>query len=301
MIGFDWLGKAREGVLVCDGAMGTTLQLMGLPAGTAPETWNLERPEAVEAVHRSYVEAGAELVQTNSIGANSLSLDRHGLAGRVAELNRAGVEIARRAAGGKAAVLGDVGPTGRLLKPYGDLEPERVQEAFAQQIGALVGAGADGLILETFVALEEAVAAVRAAKASANVPVICSMAFGSGGRTVMGVTGGEAARALLDEGADVVGANCGSGPEDMFLAIEQMREEARGALLIAQPNAGVPRLVGDKTVFSATPEEMARWAAQFVDMGVNIVGSCCGSTHLHTAAIARAVKGWAQGRASRSP
>lgn len=267
------------------------MQSLGLSPEMPPESWNLDRPQAVESVHRSYLEAGADLIQTNTFGANRLSLERYRLEGKVERLNRAAVRLALGAAGQKAAVLGDVGPTGRLLCPYGNLEPEEAQMAFAEQIDALVAAGVDGLILETFVALEEAVAAVRAAKGSASVPVICTMAFGKGGRTVMGVSGEQAVAALLQEGADVVGANCGSGPEDMLSAISQMRQAQSGALLIAQPNAGAPRLVGDNTVFDATPEEMAEWALRFVEAGVNIVGSCCGSNHLHTAAIAQAVKG----------
>ena len=287
---FDWVARARSEVLVCDGAMGTTLQALGLPVGTAPDRWNLERPGAVEQVHRLYVKAGADLILTNTLGANRLSLDRHGWGEKVAEVNRAAVEIAQRAAGGDAVVLGDVGPTGRLLQPYGDLEHEKAQEVFAEQMDALMAVGVDGLILETFAALEEVVAGLRAARASASAPVICSMAFDKGGRTVMGVRGREAIAALLEEGADVVGANCGAGPEDMLLAVREMREAAPQAVLMAQPNAGAPKLVGDKTVFDATPQEMAEWALRLVETGANIVGSCCGSTHLHTAAIAEAVK-----------
>lgn len=286
----DWVEKARREVLICEGAMGTALQSMGLPIGALPERWNSDRPEAVESVHRAYVEAGADLIQTNTFGANRFRLERHGLAEMVEELNRAAVRIARRAAGEKAVVLGDVGPTGRLLRPYGDLEAEGAQEAFTEQIGALVAAGVDGLILETFVALEEAVAALRAAKEVASLPVICTMAFDKGGRTVMGVSGDQAIGVLLEEGADVAGANCGSGPEDMLLAIGQMRQADGRAVLIAQPNAGAPKLIGERTVFDATPEEMAEWAVRFVEAGVNIVGSCCGSNHLHTAAIAKAVR-----------
>jgi len=253
--------------------------------------WNLERPKVVEQVHRSYLHAGAELIQTNTFGANRYTLDRHGTGGLVGELNRAGVEIARRAAGEKAAVLGGLGSTGALLRPYGDEEPERLRQVFAEQIGHLVAAGVDGLILETFFALEELQEALRAAKEIASVPIICTMAFDKGGRTVMGVGGEQAIRVLSADGADVVGANCGSGPEDMFLALSQMRQTDGEAILMAQPNAGVPKVVEGRTVFDATPEEMAEWALRFVRIGVNIIGSCCGSTNLHTAAIARAVKG----------
>lgn len=284
----DWLQAISEGaILVSDGAMGTMLQSLGLEAGQCPELWNLIHPEKVQQVHCAYVEAGAQLLTTNTFGGNRVRLAGHGLEAQLAEINRRAVEIAREAAGDRAAVMASVGPTGLLMEPLGDLSEEQAFDIFSEQITALRDGGADTVILETFMALEEIVVALRAAK-SLGMKVIASMSFGTGERTMMGVTPEQAATTLIQEGAQVVGANCSTGAQEMVPVIRRMREAVH-IPLIAQPNAGMPVLVDGKATYTQKPEEMAQFAPQFVQAGAKIVGSCCGSTPEFTRAIAAAL------------
>jgi 5-methyltetrahydrofolate--homocysteine methyltransferase len=285
----DWLHEVSTGnLLVSDGAMGTMLQSLGLEAGQCPETWNLAHPEKVQQVHRAYREAGAQLLTTNTFGGNRIRLAAHGLDGQLREINRRAVELARAAAGDSAAVIASVGPTGALLEPLGDLTQEQAQDIFSEQIAALREGGADTVILETFMALEEIVAALRAAK-SLGMRVIASMSFGTGERTMMGVTPEQAATTLVQEGALVVGANCSTGAQEMVPIIRRMRSVV-SVPLIAQPNAGMPVLVEGKAVYTQKPEEMAAFVPQFVQAGANIIGSCCGSTPDFTRAIVNALE-----------
>lgn len=286
----DWLRDISEGkLLVSDGAMGTMLQSLGLEAGQCPELWNLTHPEKVQQVHRAYREAGAQLLTTNTFGGNRIRLAGHGLEGKLAEINRRAVRLAREVAGDAVCVIASVGPTGMLMEPLGDLTEEQAQEIFSEQISALREGGADTVILETFMALEEIVVALRAAK-SLGMRVIASMSFGAGERTMMGVTPEQAAVTLTQEGADVVGANCSTGAQEMVPVIRRMRA-AVSTPLIAQPNAGMPVLVDGKTVYTQKPEEMAQFVAQFVEAGASIIGSCCGSTPDFTHAIVSALRG----------
>ncbi|GIV19935.1 MAG: hypothetical protein KatS3mg023_1686 [Armatimonadota bacterium] len=285
----DWLHEVSTGnLLVSDGAMGTMLQSLGLGAGQCPELWNLTHPEKVQQVHRAYREAGAQLLTTNTFGGNRIRLAAHGLDGQLREINRRAVELAREAAGDSAAVMASVGPTGALLEPLGDLTQEQAQDIFREQIAALREGGADTVILETFMALEEIVAALRAAK-SLGMRVIASMSFGTGERTMMGVTPEQAANTLMQEGAEAVGANCSTGAQEMVPVIRRMRA-AVPLPLIAQPNAGMPVLVEGKAVYTQKPEEMADFVPQFVQAGANIIGSCCGSTPDFTRAIVNALE-----------
>lgn len=285
----DWLHEVSTGkLLVSDGAMGTMLQSLGLEAGHCPELWNLTHPQKVQEVHRAYLEAGANLLTTNTFGGNRIRLAAHGLDGRLSEINRRAVELALEVAGNTAAVMASVGPTGMLLEPLGDLSEEQAFEVFSEQISALQQGGADTVILETFMALEEIVIALRAAKAH-GMRVIASMSFGTGERTMMGVTPEQAATTLVEEGALVVGANCSTGAQEMVPVIRRMRSVV-SAPLIAQPNAGMPVLVEGKAVYTQKPEEMAEFVAQFVEAGANMIGSCCGSTPEFTRAIAEALK-----------
>lgn len=282
----DWYAEVTSGrLLVSDGAMGTMLQSLGLEPGHCPESWNLAHPERVQQVHRAYLEAGANLLTTNTFGGNRLRLAAHGLADQLVEINRRAVELAREVAGDRAAVMASVGPTGALLEPLGDLSEQQAYEIFAEQIEALRQGGADTVILETFMALEEIVAALRAAKAL-GMRVIASMSFGAGERTMMGVTPEQAATTLVEEGALVVGANCSTGAQEMVPVIQRMRAVV-SVPLIAQPNAGMPTLVEGRAVYTQKPEEMAAFVPQFVQAGANIVGSCCGSTPDFTREIAR--------------
>lgn len=284
----DWLQAIFEGkILVSDGAMGTMLQSFGLEAGQCPELWNLTHPEKVQQVHHAYLEAGAQFLTTNTFGGNRLRLSAHGLGVQVAEVNRRAVELAREVAGETAVVMASVGPSGALLEPLGDLSEAQAFDIFSEQITALRDGGADTVILETFMALEEIVTALRAAK-SLCMKVIASMSFGTGERTMMGVTPEQAGTTLMQEGALVVGANCSTGAQEMVPVIRRMRQ-AVPTPLIAQPNAGMPVLMEGKAVYTQKPEEMAQFAAPFVEAGANIVGSCCGSTPEFTRAIVSAL------------
>lgn len=292
MIREDFLTRLQTGeVIIADGAMGTMLQAAGLPPGTPPEGWLLENPEAVIGVHRAYIDAGADLILTCTFGATEPRLERSGLGGRVGEINRRAVEIAREAAGSEVFVAGDIGPMGEFLAPLGELRYEEAVEIFAQQAGALAEAGVDVLYIETMAALEEVKAAVEGALRAGNgTPVTATLSFDSHGRTNMGVRPEEAAEALLDLDVSGLGANCGATLDMTLGAVERMHEVAPEMPLIAKPNAGKPRLVEDEVIYDATPEDMAAYARKFVDLGARIVGGCCGSTPEHIAAIARALR-----------
>jgi 5-methyltetrahydrofolate--homocysteine methyltransferase len=281
----DWARALSEGqVLVSDGAMGTMLQSLGLEVGQCPETWNLTHPERVQQVHRAYLEAGAQLLTTNTFGGNRIRLAGHGLAEQLRAINRQAVELARAVAADRAAVMASVGPTGALLEPLGDVTEAQAFDIFSEQMSALREGGADTVILETFMALEEIVIALRAAKAL-GLKVIASMSFGAGERTMMGVTPEQAATTLTQEGALVVGANCSTGAQEMVPVIRRMRA-AVSIPLIAQPNAGMPVLQGNRAVYTQKPEEMSAFVPQFIEAGAKVIGSCCGSTPEFTRAIA---------------
>ena len=290
----DWKTRLRErAVLVADGAWGTELQRRGLSAGAPPETWNAEQPEEVLAVAAAYVEAGADIVLTNTFGGGRLKLERAGLPDRVDELNRLGVSLSKRAAGTRALVFASIGPTGELLEPLGSLGEREAHQAFLDQATACAQAGADGLLLESLSDLVEALVALHAAREAAaprGLPVAVTMTFQPGRRgpaTVMGTTPQQAAERLAEAGADIVGANCGAGSAEMLAVARAMRGATDRPLWI-KPNAGIPHLVGGQTVYPETPEEMAARAAEFVEAGVNVLGGCCGTDHRHVEAIGRA-------------
>ncbi|MHB1414998.1 MAG: homocysteine S-methyltransferase family protein [Chloroflexota bacterium] len=276
-------------VLICDGAMGTMLQALGLEVAGAPEQLNLREPDRVASVHRAYVEAGADIIITNTFGGNRIKLGRAGLADIAPAANKAAVEIARRAVGGRAFVAGDIGPTGELLEPFGTLSEEEAVDAFAAQAAALAEAGVDLFMIETMSDLSEAKAAVAGVRRVSDLPLFCTMTFDTGGRTMMGVSPSQAAETLSGLQVDGFGANCGQGPDEMEKVVAEMLRTRPAAVVVAQPNAGVPSLEGDKVVYSADAETMARYAKRYAELGVRVVGSCCGSTPEHTAAIARAL------------
>ncbi len=276
-------------VIVCDGAMGTQLQARGLTAGAMPELWNAEHPEVLTAIHNDYLQAGARIVTSNTFGGNRARLAGAGLADRLAELNRKGVELARAAAGERAWVAGDVGPTGQLLEPYGELAVADAEAIYREQVTVLAKAGADFLLVETMNDIEEALCAVRMARAHTALPVFCTFAFNAKGRTMMGLQPGDAARRAAEAGADAVGANCGEGPDAVLAALTGMRE-AVNLPLIAQSNAGIPQVGAEEaTVWDMTPEQLADHARTFVEAGARIVGGCCGTGPAHIAAIAAAL------------
>lgn len=276
-----------RGPVLGDGAMGTMLQSEGMTGGICPELWNVENPEAVRRVHAAYVAAGSQMISTNTFGGSRLKLAAYGLEHRVSDLNSAGVRLAKEIAGSDHLVVASIGPTGKFLEPLGDLTFEEAVRVFAEQASAQAEAGADALLMETFSDLQELKSAL-AGGIMTGLPCICTMAFDTGGRTMMGIDPVSAAKGLAEAGASVVGANCGIGPGGMIEVIRQMRE-ATDLPVMAQPNAGVPRIVGGNVVFDATPEDLGKFARQCKAIGVNLIGGCCGSTPTHIRAMADAL------------
>jgi 5-methyltetrahydrofolate--homocysteine methyltransferase len=279
-------------VLVVDGAMGTMLIARGLQPGACPEEWNLTRPEVLEEIASLYLEAGADVITANTFGASPMKLAPYGLAGMTEEINAAGVAAVRKVVGDKAYVLGDVGPSGRLLKPYGDVDPEEVYDSFERQAEALIDAGIDVIFVETMTDLNEATFAVEAIKAvSSGFPVVATMTFDEtpkGFRTIMGVGVEDAAAGLAAAGADVVGSNCGNGIENMVKIAREFRAHTDLPLII-QSNAGLPEMVNGELIYSETPEFMAARVGDLLDSGVTVIGGCCGTTPEHIKAIRAAV------------
>ena len=264
--------------VLTDGAWGTEMQARGLQAGDCPDEWNLSHPERVEQVARAYVEAGSRIILTNTFGANRIMLARHGLAEKVQDINRAGVEISRRAAVGSARVFASMGPCGKLL--FADeVSAEEVSQAFEEQARALAEAGADAIVVETMSDPAEAKLAVAAAAAT-GLPVVACMTFDSGrehDRTMMGATPEEAARILNAAGADMVGANCGQGAEG-YIAICKRLRAATDLPLWMKPNAGLPEILDGRLHYSETPQSFAGQAKALVAAGASFIGGCCGTS-----------------------
>ena len=283
----------EKATLVSDGAMGTMLQDRGLTDGGAPELWNVEKPEEIEAVLEAYAAAGANFITTNTFGGTAGRLAMHGLEDRLAELNKAGAVIARKVADRHPGcfVMGDIGPSGELMDPMGTLTPETGKALFATQISALVAGGVDAILIETMSDLGEVEAAVAAAQEVApGLPIIVTMSFDTNLRTMMGVKPAMAVKQLAALGVRIIGANCGRGTDEMSqIAKELVEARPEGVFVITQSNAGLPKLQGDVFIYDGTPEEMARYAKEMKDLGVNIVGSCCGSSPAHTQSIAAAL------------
>jgi len=281
----------RNRPLLGDGAMGTQLMLAGLEQGNCGETWNLTHPERVLGIQRRYVEAGSDCLITNTFGGSRIMLNRHSEP-NVVEVNKAGVKIAREAFGSKEGyVLGDIGPFGGLLEPFGDFTEAQVREAFEEQAGALVDAGADAIIIETQTSLEELLIGIRAAQTAGAKCIIGSMAYdvtldGSTFRTMMGIEPERAAEFMEEKGAHIVALNCGTGMEMERACVAVQRYKQTTSLpVMVQPNAGKPQLVNMKVVYDETPEQMVKGLVPLLQAGVNIIGSCCGSTPDHTRAF----------------
>ena len=279
----------EKGILVSDGAMGTMLQERGLTDGGAPELWNVENPSAIEEVLEAYAAAGANLITTNTFGGTRGRLQMHGLEDRLFELNKAGAEVARKVADRHPGcfVMGDVGPSGELMEPMGTMTVEEAKELFAEQIKALVAGGVDAILIETMSDLSEVEAAVLAAKeVASDLPIIVTFSFDTNLRTMMGVKPAMAVKALAAQGVRIIGANCGRGVDEMRQIAKELSEAREaGTYLITQSNAGLPKLVGDAFMYDGTPEEMAKYAVDMKALGINVIGSCCGSTPAHTAAM----------------
>jgi 5-methyltetrahydrofolate--homocysteine methyltransferase len=280
----------EKGILISDGAMGTMLQGKGLTDGGAPELWNVENPTAIEEVLEEYAAAGANLITTNTFGGTRGRLQMHGLEDRLYELNKAGAEIARKVADRHPGcfVMGDVGPSGELMEPMGTMTLDDAKNLFADQIKALVAGGVDAILIETMSDLQEVEAAVKAAQEVApSLPIIVTFSFDTNLRTMMGVKPAVAVKTLAAEGVRIIGANCGRGTDEMrIIAKELIEARPDGVYIITQSNAGLPKLVGGDFIYDGTPEEMAKYAEDMKVIGVNVIGSCCGSTPAHTQAMA---------------
>ncbi|MEI7830814.1 MAG: homocysteine S-methyltransferase family protein [Prolixibacteraceae bacterium] len=280
-------------ILVSDGAWGTFLQQKGLKPGECPEEWNITRPDDVLDIARSYVEAGADLVETNSFGGSRFKLEKYGFGNRVFEFNKAAGEISRKAAGPDRFVLGSIGPTGKLLMME-EVTEEELYEAFKEQSLALEAGGVNAIMIETMTDLDEARIAVKAAKENTSCEVFCTMTFqkiiGGGYRTMMGISPAEMTETLVDAGADLIGTNCGNGIEDMIGMVQEIRSVNSGIPVLVHANAGMPCLVDGKTTFPESPSDMAARVKEIIDAGANIVGGCCGTTPEHIRQVREVVK-----------
>ena len=286
------LEKLSRGPVVSSGAVGTVLQSKGLPPVTTLEEYNLSHPEAVAEIHSAYWEAGAEMIGTNTFGANPLKLKKAGLADKAYSFNYQGAKIARGAVAREVLVFAAIGPSGEFLAPLGDITPEEMYEVYKGQILALAEGGVDILSLRTFTDLEELKIAIRAAKDNTGLPVIATMTFDQGQkgfRTMMGVDVKAAIEGMVGAGAEVIGSNCGRGMEEMLPLMKEMRSYYPG-YLTAQPNAGLPQLIEGKARYTQSPEEFASWVPNLLEAGVKIIGGCCGTTPAHTRKVAEAMK-----------
>ena len=295
----DLLRRLTERPILCDGGMGTQLFEAGLPPGEPGELWNLQRRDAIQAIHRAYRDAGCRLLTTNTFGGCVEALARHHLAEQADPINEAAASLAREVAGPDAWVLADIGPFGGFLEPIGDSLPDDVEAMFHRQAEALHRGGADIVVVETMVDPAEAVLAIRAARDVADWPIIATFAFNRAGDAFRTVMGAEIRRCMadaIDAGAAVVGANCGTNLslEDYRELAEQVVYAAEGQPVIIQPNAGPPRHTGTGVRYDVEPRQMAELTRSLLDTGVRIVGGCCGTTPRHLAAMAQAMDQWSE-------
>jgi 5-methyltetrahydrofolate--homocysteine methyltransferase len=287
------LEDIKQKILLSDGAWGTFLQAKGLKPGECPELWNITHRSEVFDIANSYVEAGADIIETNSFGGSRFKLSLYGLSDRVSEINEAAASISRKAAGKDKHVAGSVGPTGKMLLT-GDVTEKELYDSFREQAVALEKGGADIIIIETMSALDEASIAVKAARENTQCTVIVTMTFSKTQkgeyRTMMGVSPEEMVKSMKEAGAQIIGSNCGNGIEDMIGIVKAIRNIDKEIPVIIQANAGIPELIDGKTVFRESPEMMASFVPDLIKAGVNITGGCCGTTPDHIREIAGVLK-----------
>lgn len=286
-----WLEEGR--VLLGDGAMGTMLQQAGLTDGGAPELWNVNAPDKVQAIYQAYLDAGANLIETNTFGGTAARLKLHNLQDRVTELNQAGAALAKAAAEPMGAlVAGSIGPSGELIEPVGTLSMADATALFAEQAQGLVAGGVDLVVIETMSHLNEVKAAVDGVRqVDPDLLIVCTLSFDTNFHTMMGVSPKEAVETISSWGIRVIGANCGNGPAEIETVMTQMAQyRPDGVYLMAQSNAGLPQYMNGAIAYDGTPEVMADFTLRLRDLGINIIGACCGSTPIHVAAMGQALR-----------
>ena len=283
--------KAGE-ILIADGATATNYQQMGMAIGVAPEEWIVDQPEKVLGLHRAFIEAGSDIILTDTFGATSPRLRESRYADRTADLNHRAVALALEAASTSPGVLvaGSMGPTGMLMEPLGELTPAAAADAYAEQAGALSEGGADLLLLETLFALDEALAAIEGVRRSSALPLVVSFSFDRGTRTMMGLSPTSVIESIAPLEVAAIGANCGRSLGDMERVVAELAGVGAGIPLWIKPNAGLPSMIGDVARYDTGPAEMAAFARRYVDAGAQVVGGCCGSSPEHIRAIATAVR-----------
>ena len=286
----------EQKILIIDGATGTMLQEKGLSSGECPEMWNITHPDTVLEIHNSYLEAGADIILTNTFGANGVKLKKLKLESKLIEANEQAVKLARQAVDEykkkdlrPVFVAGSIGPTGEILVPCGPLGIDEAYKGYQEQVKAMVATGVDMILLETFYNLDEIKIALKAVKENSDLIVFASMTFDESLKTIYGITPEKAVEELFQDEADGVGANCGSGPELLYKILTRMRIITDAPLLV-EPNAGVPYIENNKVIYPALPEKMAKYAEKFAQLKVNIIGGCCGTTPKHIQAISEKIK-----------
>lgn len=281
--------------LLIDGAMGTMLQKYGLKSGECSEEWNISHSQVVKNIHQEYVKAGADIILTNTFGANRIKLSNFGRENYTLKINEIAVNIAKEAINKERSlkkrifIAGSVGPTGKILEPYGDLKVSEVYKNYKEQAVTLEKAGVDLIILETFYDLEEIKAALKATKENTNLMVVASMTFDKNLKTIYGVDPEKAVIDLEDEGTDGIGANCGTGPEVLYKVLKIMKEVSKTYLMV-KPNAGIPEFVEGKVVYPASSKVMSDYAEKFIRSGISLIGGCCGTTPLHIKAMSDKIR-----------